>query len=312
MAQKRTPYVNTSNGKEKQLVASHASITELDPIEGMQADNVQDAIEELKDKAERGGVTGVKGNAETEYRGGDVNITPTNIGLGNVTNDAQVKRSEMGVGGGVATLDDNGKVPSSQLPSYVDDVIEGTLTNETTFTPSNSADSVHLKQTGKIYVDVSTNKSYRWGGSKYTEISASLALGETPSTAYPGDKGAAAAAAAADAKQSAEQAKSGVNALKEGTDKAKVAESADKFSSARKITLSGDATGEVSFDGSADKTLPITLSNTGVAAGTYSAVTVDEKGRVTAGGQLVEWGVKGQKEPSTNLAIGGIFFELVE
>ena len=52
------------------------------------------------------------------------NVTKAQIGLSNVTNDAQVKRSEMGVSNGVATLDSQGKVPASQLPSYVDDVIE--------------------------------------------------------------------------------------------------------------------------------------------------------------------------------------------
>lgn len=44
--------------------------------------------------------------------------------LGNVTNDAQVKRSEMGVKNGVATLNENGKVPSSQLPMFMDDALE--------------------------------------------------------------------------------------------------------------------------------------------------------------------------------------------
>ena len=51
-------------------------------------------------------------------------VTKSQVGLGNVTNDAQVKRSEMGKAGGVATLDSGGKVPASQLPSFVDDVQE--------------------------------------------------------------------------------------------------------------------------------------------------------------------------------------------
>ena len=45
-------------------------------------------------------------------------------------------------------------------------------------------------ETGKIYVDISTNLTYRWGGSAYVEISPSLALGETSGTAYRGDYGA--------------------------------------------------------------------------------------------------------------------------
>nr|DAP07819.1 MAG TPA: Peptidase [Caudoviricetes sp.] len=106
-------------------------------------------------------------------------VTKAQIGLSNVTNDAQVKRSEMGKASGVATLDTSGKVPSSQLPSYVDDVLE--YTNKSSF-PSTG-------ESGKIYVDTTANKSYRWGGTTYIEISASLALGETSSTAYAGNKG---------------------------------------------------------------------------------------------------------------------------
>ena len=108
-------------------------------------------------------------------------VTKEQIGLGEVTNDAQVKRSEMGVAGGVATLDQEGKVPSSQLPSYVDDVIEVATLDELPATG----------EAGKIYVTKDTNLTYRWSGSKYVEISASLALGETSSTAYAGDKGKA-------------------------------------------------------------------------------------------------------------------------
>lgn len=51
-------------------------------------------------------------------------ISKSDVGLGNVTNDAQVKRSEMGKANGVATLNGSGKVPSSQLPLFVDDMLE--------------------------------------------------------------------------------------------------------------------------------------------------------------------------------------------
>ena len=78
-----------------------------------------------------------------------------------------------------ADLDTSGKVPSSQLPSYVDDVIE--YNGKSNF-PSTG-------ESGKIYVDTATNLTYRWSGSVYVEISPSLALGETSSTAYRGDRG---------------------------------------------------------------------------------------------------------------------------
>lgn len=111
----------------------------------------------------------------------NVTVTKSDVGLGNVTNDAQVKRSEMGVASGVATLDSAGKVPSSQLPSYVDDVLEY----------DKKASFPATGETGKIYVDKATNLTWRWGGSAYVEISPSLALGETSSTAYAGNKGKA-------------------------------------------------------------------------------------------------------------------------
>ena len=167
-------------------------------------------------------VTGVKGNAENDYRTGEINISPANIGLGNVDNtsdankpistatqtaldgkvdkengkaltdinysstekakvDGAIQSTEKGSSGGVAELDANGKVPSSQLPSFVDDVME-------------YADVAHFPQageSGKIYIAVDTNLSYRWTGTGYAEISPSLALGETSSTAYRGDWGKA-------------------------------------------------------------------------------------------------------------------------
>lgn len=78
-----------------------------------------------------------------------------------------------------ANLSNNGKVPANQLPSYVDDVLEYGTFN--TF-PTTGED-------GKIYVAQDTNLTYRWSGTRYVEISQSLALGETSTTAYPGDKG---------------------------------------------------------------------------------------------------------------------------
>lgn len=90
-----------------------------------------------------------------------------------------IATTSKGANNGVAELDSSGKVPSSQLPSYVDDVLE--YSAKSSFPATG--------ETGKIYVDTSTNLTYRWSGSAYTEISPSLALGETSSTAYRGDRG---------------------------------------------------------------------------------------------------------------------------
>ena len=156
-----------------------------------------------------------------------------------------------GKANGLASLDSSGKVPSSQLPSYVDDVIEGYISSDIFYDRTKTAphsgstiyicsniviptengggtatnyqwnsssnafvsttssgqvagyayfeniavgapDEIYLAadtETSKIYVDLATNKTYRWSGTTYVEISESIALGETSSTAYAGDKG---------------------------------------------------------------------------------------------------------------------------
>lgn len=105
------------------------------------------------------------------------NLSGTNTGDQDLSGYQQI--SGKGVANGYAELDGAGLVPSSQLPSYVDDVIM-------------VADFASLPVTGaagKIYVTEDTNITYRWTGSGYAEISASLALGETSATAYRGDRG---------------------------------------------------------------------------------------------------------------------------
>ena len=85
----------------------------------------------------------------------------------------------LGERNGVASLNEIGKIPTSQLPSYVSDVLEFA-----------SFDRFPTKgEANKIYIALDTNKTYRWGGTVYVEIGSSLALGETSETAYAGDKG---------------------------------------------------------------------------------------------------------------------------
>jgi len=105
-------------------------------------------------------------------------VTKAQVGLSNVDNVQQIPLTQKGAINGVAELDAQGFVKNAQLPSYVDDVIEGILA---TFPATG--------ETGKIYVDTVTNKTYRWSGTVYTVISETIALGETDSTAYRGDRG---------------------------------------------------------------------------------------------------------------------------
>ena len=154
--------------------------------------------------------------------------------------------------GGVAAskyvkTNDDGKIPTSYLPSYVDDVIE--------FTGGFPANG----ETGKIYVDIATNKTYRWSGSNYVEISASLALGETSSTAYAGDKGVANANAISGLNSKYTQLDRlvsantlGISNIKDGTVVVKEAEKATKDSAGNTINstyLNAASSGNKTFNG---------------------------------------------------------------
>lgn len=90
--------------------------------------------------------------------------------------------SKIGANSGIASLDSTGKVPSTQLPSYVDDVLEY----------SAKASFPATGETGKLYIDLSNNNVWRWSGSAYVNVSdgnAHLTLGTTSSTAYQGNLG---------------------------------------------------------------------------------------------------------------------------
>lgn len=138
---------------------------------------------------------------------------------------------KIGTANGLATLGSDGKVPSSQLPSFVDDVVE--YNSKSAFPTSGNA--------GIIYIAIDTNKTYRWSGSAYVEISASLALGETSSTAYAGDKGKANAEAI---NELTTKVASNTNAISGKVDKVSgKGLSTNDYTTTEKTKLSGIASG---------------------------------------------------------------------
>lgn len=113
--------------------------------------------------------------------------------------DGKLDSTLKGISNGLAELDSNGLVPSNQLPSFVDDVLEGTASGTSVDEKTNaiSATGFILKgqskactpESGKIYLDVNTNIQYRWSGSVFISTGSFLALGETSETAFRGDFG---------------------------------------------------------------------------------------------------------------------------
>lgn len=90
-----------------------------------------------------------------------------------------------------------GTIAAANLPSFVDDVLEGYYGSDGVFYKNLDASTkkysgAYTGETGKIYVNLNDNKTYRWSGSAYVVISETIALGETSSTAYRGDRGKAA------------------------------------------------------------------------------------------------------------------------
>lgn len=90
-----------------------------------------------------------------------------------------------------------GVIAAANLPSFVDDVLEGYYGSDGIFyktydTSTKKYSNAYTGETGKIYVNLNDNKTYRWSGSKYVVVSETIALGETASTAYRGDRGAVA------------------------------------------------------------------------------------------------------------------------
>ena len=317
-------------------------------------------------------VTAITGNAGTATK----LQTPRTISLtggvtGSVSFDGSANASVattvtgLGVANGIATLDSSGQVPSTQLPSYVDDVLE--YLNVAAFPATG--------ETGKIYVETTGNTTYRWSGTGYIKITSgevSSVAGKTgvvtltkadvglpnvdntadstksvasaaklttartiggisfdgtaninlPGVNTAGNQNTSGNAATATELQTARTiaisgAVTGTATGFDGSaniaiattaiDGSKIstgtipaariptlnqsttgnAATATKLATTCSLSWTGDATGSLSFDGTSNATSALTLANSGVTAGTYKSVTVDAKGRVTAGNDVI-------------------------
>lgn len=152
-----------------------------------------------------------------------------------------------------------GSIPSALLPSYVDDVLEY----------NSSANFPTTGEAGKIYVATNTNLTYRWSGSAYVEISPSLALGTTSSTAYRGDYGNTAYAHATDSSRLTTAKSSGFY---------KIATTAQGHVASVTAVTKGDLTALGVITGGSNAKSAVTISPT-----TTSVYSMTTDGAVTAG-----------------------------
>lgn len=172
--------VRTKTTENEQDIWGAKSVEDIFKVEGTYGGTASATIRSIRDPFFR--ITDVTGlRKSTEYHSNYILLDTKKITIPTITMDSTsfLLQEDLGRANGVASLDLNGKVPTSQLPSYVSDVLEfPTLSDFPTVGEAN-----------KIYIALDTNIQYRWGGTVYVEIGSSLALGETSETAWAGDKG---------------------------------------------------------------------------------------------------------------------------
>lgn len=347
--------------------ATEAEIVEYDnSASGLTATNVQEAINEVLGKS---GVTGIKGNKESSYRTGNVNITPDNIGaesagavsthnssttahsdIRTAVSNAQSKADSAyalaeGKSKGVSYTNIQAFITAFNSKAKTEHKIGDAIYIQTIGVPDfwvyqvNSSSTQYsyttddafvnaIKSSGSVnvgYFAISISESDKVELTGYQK-STDSALNTSNKTVTGAINEVKSTADSASAKATSNETE--ITKLKNGTTQigsattATTATSAGKWTTARTIGVtvgsgnnaSGTAitgTGTQSIDGSANKTISATLGDSGVTAGTYSAIQVNAKGIAVAGGQMIEVGSSSQTSPSSNLATGGIFFKVI-
>ncbi len=328
---------------------------------GIDATNVQAAIDKVSaavDDITGGGVvTGIKGNSETTYRKGQVNITAANVGaesagavathnsntsahtdIRNLITAAQNKANSaysLAEGRARAVAFDTLDAAKTALKAAANTAykVGDHVLIKATNTPDYWVSAILTTNTGDYgYYELTALETPKIDLSGY-QTKSDTTLNTTAKTVVGGINEVKATADSASSKATTnasniEKIISGATSVAVATNAgnatvATLASSANKWATARSIgvtvnsgtksdgTTAITGTGSQSIDGQANKTISVTLGDSGVAAGIYSAVKVNTKGVVTAGGQIMEIGTSGQTTPSEGLAVGGIFFKVI-
>lgn len=229
---KRQDFVDDNAAVDLEIVKKASSTQDgrMAKEDKVKLDGISAGANKVEQSSTNGNIK-INGTEKTVYThpGSGTNphgTTKSDVGLANVTNDAQVKRTEMGTNNGVATLDASGV--NAQAPK-VHTHTKAQITDFPTAMPANGGD----------------------------------------------------------------------------------AETAQRLKTSRTISLIGDATGSTSFDGSANKSITVVLANSGAAAGTYTKLTIDAKGRVISATNLsaadipnLDWSKIASGKPTTLAGYG--------
>lgn len=165
------------SGAEHNVPYSPAVLGKANAIEKKIDDHAANVANPHGVTKEQLGLANVENKSSTQIRS---EITKENVTA--ALGYTPIDESRIGAANGVASLDAGGRIPASQIPGGFDNIDEY----------DSLADFPETGEEGKIYVTRDTNLTYRWTGTQYVEISPSLALGETATTAYRGDRGKAA------------------------------------------------------------------------------------------------------------------------
>lgn len=167
---------NDYTDEEKEKLAGLENLT----VDSAMSDTSENPVQNRAVNEALGGRVPVARKINNKDLSEDITLSAADVG--------GIAVAEKGASGGVAELDSNGRVPAAQLPSFVDDVLEGYYHDGVFF--DDDAHTVAVTgESGKIYIDIGSGKTYRWSGTAYAVISDTIALGETVSTAYRGDHG---------------------------------------------------------------------------------------------------------------------------
>ena len=162
------------SGAEHNVPYSPAVLAKTNAIEASVSAHIGNTANPHKVTKAQIGLANVENKSSTQIRS---ELTKENVTT--ALGYTPIDESRIGAANGVASLDASGRIPASQIPGGFDNIEEY----------DNLAAFPTTGEEGKIYVAKDTNLTYRWTGSQYVEISPSLALGETATTAYRGDRG---------------------------------------------------------------------------------------------------------------------------